>query len=79
MTLVEQTLASEEAKQAFMSGWSIEEIRKHICVDCGALELPDYSNGFATVQSGFRTATRRNGTRHVVGYLCGKCMANPTP
>lgn len=75
--VVRNTLMSEAAQEASLQGWSLDEIRDRICVDCGSLNLPDYSASGMAVPAkmdGRKIGYRKNGTRYDAGYICGDCM-----
>ncbi len=73
-SLVDKAIASDDAKSAFEAGWSIDQIRDVICVECGKVDVPAY--GTSVVRSGRKIGYRRNGARYDAGHICGDCM-NP--
>ncbi len=76
--VVENAMASKEARDAFQDGWSLAAIREAICVGCGDIGLHTFTDGHRSCRDGRKIGYRSNGTQYDAGRLCERCMAPRT-
>ncbi len=78
LKIVQDALITDAAKEFAAVGWSLEDIEDHTCVECGAIEMPDYSAGGSAVPEpmpGRKIGRTESGHEFDAGHICGKCMS----
>ncbi len=74
--VVENAMASKEARDAFQDGWSLAAIREAICVSCGDIRLPFPLDAHRAAKEGRKIGYRKNGSQYDAGRLCERCMTS---
>ncbi len=79
LKVVQDALLTDAAKEFAAMGWSLENIEDHTCVECGEIELPDFSAGGSVVPKpipGRKLGKAKSGREFDAGHMCGNCMGD---
>lgn len=76
--LIMKALSSDHAQELCYRGWTLDEIERRVCVDCGHIDMAAFGLGEVAIRGGRKQGTRPNGTHFDAGHICGACITAPT-
>lgn len=76
----QDALESPRAEDLCTQGFTIEEVKRAVCVACGYIDgdllRPFGSNSESPVAMSGRYVLQKNGRNYDAGHLCAKCMSS---
>ena len=73
-----KALSSDHAQELYYCGWTLDEIKNRVCVDCGKIDMVTFGLGEAFMPGGRKRETHQNGRQCDAGHICGVCISTPS-